>query len=47
LKKVPISDKESYSYIRLRAPGEALVKMFWTSFNQSCWWTIITAIHSL
>lgn len=34
-KLVPISDKESYAYIRLKTPGENIIKMFRKAFNKS------------
>lgn len=33
-KLIPISDKESYAYIRLKTPGESIVKMFRKAFNK-------------
>lgn len=32
---VPISDKESYAYIRLKTPAEMLVKMFRKGLNKA------------
>lgn len=46
-KLVPISDKESYAYIRLKTPGENLIKMFRKAFNKSIRTPITTTIRNI